>query len=646
MNKGKLVALPSLLAALLAAAMIASPALFAGGGGQAGGAAAGKMTDAGTPRTETLVVDILNGYNADPMQMNPYLPGSVSMDSGLHQLIFSHLWEIDTVKGEQRPELAAEMPQPVDSSMTKFRFKVREGVKWTDGADFTAADIEYTVNMILRTKELGYNGYLASLVKSCKAADKYTIEMETVQPEAKIAQKLGVVIWGQTLRIMPKHIWEKEDPRTFKNSNPVGCDAYVLKDRDRTQGSWFLYEKRPDWQNSVTGKIAGEPKPRYVLFKFFGAEEKRIMAAINNDLDILQDITPESMEILLQRSKTVQAWYNGFPYADMNDPCQRGMSFNCSVFPFSEADVRWALALATDIKAVSMAAFGGMLRASAIQVPPIDVLQNIYHKPMVPWLKSFALADGYKPFDETYAREINAQLRAEGKTGLPSGAPREIDIFGVGWWKYDVNEAAKLLEGKGFKRVNGKWMLPDGKPWQISILAPADFEVQSMRLAFAVADSWRKFGIEAEVKQMDQASFWNAESTGTFEVGSYWPSCGLLPDTTANMQGWHKRYVVPVGQLAPGNACRWTNDRVSQLLDELANLPSSDPQVVSKITEINQEFVKGIPFLPMFGTSKFVPVNTYYWKGFQTVDNPFEGPWWWWSQFKYYLAHYSPTGNQ
>jgi peptide/nickel transport system substrate-binding protein len=604
------------------------------------------MTDVGTPRTETLIVDILNGYNADPMQMNPYLPGSVSMDSGLHQLIYSHLWEIDTMKGVQYGELAAELPQPVDSSMKKFRFKLREGIKWTDGVDFTADDVIFTSDMILNTKELGYSGYYSTLVKSMRAIDKYTIELETVQPEAKIAQKLGVVIWGHSFYIMPKHIWEKQDPRTFKNSNPVGCDQYMIKSRDTTQGSWFLYEKRSDWQNTPTGKIAGQAAPKYVLFKFYGNEEKRIMAAINNDLDILQDITPESMEILLQRSKTIRAWYNGFPYADMNDPCERGISFNCSVPPYDNVDVRWALALATDIKAVSMATFGGMLRASVLQVPPIDVLQNTYHKPMVPWLRNLALSDGYKPFDENYARDIVAQLKAEGKEGLPTTPQSEIDVFGVGWWKYDVNQAAKLLEKHGFRKVNGKWNLPNGRPWQISILAPADFEVQSMRLAFAVADSWRKFGIEAEVKQMDQASFWNAESTGTFEVGSYWPACGLLPDTTTNMLQWHKQYIVPVGQLAPGNADRWANDRVSQLLDELAALPPEDPQVVRKITEINQEFVKGIPFLPMFGTSKFVPVNTYYWKGFQTIDNPFEGPWWWWSQFKYYLPHYSPTGNK
>lgn len=603
----------------------------------------GKMTDVGTPRNETLVVDILNGASADPNRMNPYMPGSVSMDSGLHQLIFTHLWEIDTVKGEQVPELAASFPEPLDDTNTKFTFKVQEGLAWSDGKPFTAHDIAYTADMLLKSKELSYSGYFSSIVKSMKAKDDFTIEVETIAAETRLAQKLGVVIWGNAFRIMPKHIWEKEDPTQFKFSDPIGVGPYKLTKRD-PQGSWFLYEKREDWQKSTVGKI-GEPGPKYILFKYFGPEEKRIMAAIQHDIDVLQDITPESWDILRQKDEYAEAWYKNFPYATMDDPCQRGMSFNNLKEPYNNDDVKWALALMTDIKNVSLGTFGGMLRVSPIQVPPIQVLQETYHKPMLTWLKSFELEDGYKPFDESYAKDIIDVLKQEGVEGLPTDNQEIMDTFGIGWWKYDPEKASDLLIKNGFKKNGNSWVLPDGNPWQITINAPANFEVQSMRLAFAVADSWRKNGIDVTVQQMDQATFWDAESTGNFSVGSYWPSCGLLPDVTANMSGWHKQYVVPTGERAPGNANRWANDNVSKLLDELNKLPGDDPKVVEKITEINKEFVKGLPFLAMFGTSKFVPVDTYYWEGFQNAENSFEGPWWWWSQFKYYTPHLKPTGR-
>ncbi|WP_197081223.1 ABC transporter substrate-binding protein [Gordoniibacillus kamchatkensis] len=613
-------------------------------GQPASGSGGGKMTDVGTPRSQTLIVDILSGRSADPDRMNPYVPGAVPMDSGLHQLIYSNLWEIDTVKGKQIPDLAATMPEPLDNTNTKFRFKLQEGLAWSDGVEFTADDVVYTSDMLLKTKELGYSGYYSSLVKSMKAIDKTTIEVETVQPETRLAQKLGVVIWGTAFRVMPKHIWEKEDPTKFKFTDPVGVGPYKLSKRD-PQGNWFLYEKRQDWQKSDIGKLVGEPGPQYILFKYFGPEEKRIMAAISHEMDILQDITPESWDVLRQKNTFAKAWYENFPYADMNDPCERGMSLNAAKAPYDNPDVRWALTLLTDIKNVSMATFGGMLRASPIELPPISVLQDNYHKPMTPWLKDFQLSDGYKPFDDSYAKDMVDMLKQQGVKGLPTDAKEMTDTFGVGWYKYDPAEAAKLLQKAGFKKQGDKWLKPDGTPWKLTINAPANFEVQSMRLAFAVADSWRKNGIDVNVQQMDAATFWDAESTGNFEVGSYWPACGLLPDSTSNFQGWHKKYIVPVGQQAPGNRNRWASDRVSSLIDELNGLKSDDPKVIQNITEINKEFVKGMPFIPMFGTSKFVPVDTYYWSGFQTSKNEFEGPWWWWSQFKYYTPHYKPTGK-
>lgn len=166
-----------------------------------------------------------------------------------------------------------------------------------------------------------------------------------------------------------------------------------------------------------------------------------------------------------------------------------------------------------------------------------------------------------------------------------------------------------------------------------------------MRLAFAVADSWRKFGIDVNVQQMDSATFWDTEATGNFDVGSYWPNCGLLPDLATELLDWHKQYVVPTGKQASGNRTRYKNDHVSKLVEELNALNSDDPSVIDKTMEITKIFVEEMPNIPMFGTSKFVPVDTYYWEGFQSAENAFEGPWWWWSQFKFYTPHIKPTGR-
>lgn len=613
--------------------------------GAAGDNPSGALTDVGTPRSQTLVVDMLNGRQANPNLTNPYLPGCVSFDAGLHQLIYSQLWEIDTIKGEQYGDLAATFPEPVEGKENTYTFQIKENLKWSDGVDLTAEDVAYTFNMLMSTPELPWGPAVAGVVKSCQALDTLTVELVTHQPQAKLSQLYGVTVWGNNLKVMPKHIWEKENPATFTFTDAVSSGPYTLKDRD-PQGYWFLYEKRADWANTPVGQTVGEPGPQYILFKTYGAEEKRIMAAIQNEIDILQDITPESWDILKSKNEYTHAWYPNFPYADMNDPCERGIGFNCSEAPYDNVNVRWALALATDIKSVSMATFGGMLRVSPLQVPPTDVLMSTYHKPMVEWLRAYTLDDGYKPFDENYANDIVEILRQQGIEGLPTSEQEMKDVFGVGWWKYDVEQAAKLLEKEGFSQKDGKWYLPDGSLWEMNILAPADFEIQSMRLAFAVSDSWNKFGITASVAQQDAATFWNNESTGNFGPASYWPACGIMNDTSSNMDHWNNKYIVPTGEQAPGNRYRWNNQRVSTLLDELSVIPTeNDAEIVARVTEICEQFVAEQPFMPMFGTSKFVPVSTYYWEGFQHADDQFEGPWWWWSQFKYYTPHFAPSGR-
>jgi peptide/nickel transport system substrate-binding protein len=369
------------------------------------------------------------------------------------------------------------------------------------------------------------------------------------------------------------------------------------------------------------------------------------MGMLNNEIDILQDITPESMLILSERSEYVRAWWPSFPYAQFDDPCARGILFNTAVEPFDNVDVRWALALSIDIETLAMASFGGMLRVNPLNTPPVGVLQRYYHFPMEEWLVNFELEPGYRPFSTDFAWNMVQRLQAEGVEGLPTNEADAREMFGAGWWRHDPEKAAELLERHGFTNSGGSWMKPDGTPFTITINAPADFETQSARLAFAAAEQWRGFGVDANVQQMVQAAFWDSEALGHFDAIASWPGCGILPDTSINMAGWHGRHIAPLGERAAGAHARWQNPRVNDAIDQALLLPPNDPQVVELMTEVFREIAMELPNLAMFGTSNLVPVNTYYWEGFQTDENPFEGPWWWWSQFKYHLPHYRPAGR-
>jgi peptide/nickel transport system substrate-binding protein len=603
-----------------------------------------EQTEVGTPRATTLIVDQLDGRIDNPTQTNPYQAGT-RFNQGLHQLAYSNMWEINTATGEQFPGLAAEMPKALNDDYTSFRITLRDNLHWSDGEPITTADMAFTIDMVLGTPEFPYSGFLSQVVDNYEVVDDLTMILNTKRSEPRLAYTLGVHIWGDHFRLVPKHIWENEAPATFQNYPPVVSGPYTLTDVD-PNGNWFLYTKREDWQHTDVGQIFGEPGPEHVLFRFYGTEERRIIAGIQNQLDIFTDISPEAWDILRDANPNARAWHENFPWANFDDPCERGIIFANSQEPWDNQNVRWAMALATDIKSVGLATFAGILRVSPLAVPPVQVIHDAFHKPMREWMTEFAFEDGYQPFDPNYAVDIAAILAEQGVEGMPEDEEALVDLFGVGWWKHDPGKAAEMLQAEGFTLENGAWHKPDGSPWQITINSPSNFEVQSQRLAFAVADNWRDFGIDATVQQMDSGTFWSNYSNGTFDAGSYWPGCGALPDSWDLLDAfWHKRHIVPIGQPAPGNAMRYDSDALSGILDQIAPLPSDHPDTIPLLTEFEKQFIVERPWLPMFGTSKFVPVITTYWDGLPTADYFYEGPWWWWSLFKYHMPFIQPKSD-
>jgi peptide/nickel transport system substrate-binding protein len=130
------------------------------------------MTDVGTPRAETLIVEHLNGRIGNPAQMNFYQEG-LQTGEGLRQIAYSQLWDIDTSTGKQFPALASTMPEPLNAEFTRFRFGIRQGMAWSDGVPFTARDVVFTMNMILGNAKIPYNAYLSTVIKSMTAPSSW-----------------------------------------------------------------------------------------------------------------------------------------------------------------------------------------------------------------------------------------------------------------------------------------------------------------------------------------------------------------------------------------------------------------------------------------------------------------------------------------
>ncbi|WTW98994.1 ABC transporter substrate-binding protein [Streptomycetaceae bacterium NBC_01309] len=146
-----------------------------------------------------------------PKVFSPLAPNN-GPDQIVMSLVFDSLVAPDT-DFELQPRMAQELPQQ-SADGTTYTFKLRPGLKWSDGQPFTAQDVLFTYNLMANPKAgaasagnyAGVEGVdalaagTAPTASGFSAPDDNTFVIKTTKPDAGIVALIGAT------PILPKHV--------------------------------------------------------------------------------------------------------------------------------------------------------------------------------------------------------------------------------------------------------------------------------------------------------------------------------------------------------------------------------------------------------------------------------------------------------
>ena len=142
---------------------------------------------------QTVIFENIDGRVAIPDNMNPYISGQY-LDWGMWQANQESLFYLNYETGETVPWQASGFKYNDDFS--GLTINIRDGVKWSDGEPFTAADVIFTINMLKDHPELQYASEMKQWVKDVQAPDPQTVVITLNSPIRASSSRSSPCVFG------------------------------------------------------------------------------------------------------------------------------------------------------------------------------------------------------------------------------------------------------------------------------------------------------------------------------------------------------------------------------------------------------------------------------------------------------------------
>ncbi len=460
-------------------------------------------------------------YWQAPTVLNTHLAQGTK-DQDASRLVYEPLATIDG-DGKFIPVLASEIPSPTNGGLSADQktvtWKLKQGVKWSDGQPFTADDVVFTFDYATdpATAATSLSNFVT--VASVQKVDDLTVKVNFKD----ITPGWFVPFFGALGNIMPKHIFQNDKGAAARNSpnnlKPVGTGPYKVT--SFAPGDAVTYAINENYR---------EPnKPFFDAVQLKGGGDATSAARAvlqTGDYDYAWNLQVE--DTILKQLETGGKGVAGFltgggierlliNFTDPNKEVEGERSSLKAPHPFlTDPQVRQALALACDRKTISDSLYG---RAGE---PGVNLL--------------------YDP----------PQYRSKNNTA-----------------EFNLDKANALLDAAGYVRGADGYRAKSGV--QLSVLYQTTVNSVRQKTQQLVKDSWEKLGVKTELKSIDAGVYFSSDAGNPDTAAHFYAdiemytSSNTSPDPQSYMSNWlGENAETKANQWSKGNRSRWQNAEYDQ----------------------------------------------------------------------------------
>jgi peptide/nickel transport system substrate-binding protein len=338
----------------------------------------------------------------DAQTMDPY-----SQNEGVTNNVNQHMYERLVSRDEKLAIVTqglAERYQQVDA--TTWRFFLRKGVKFHDGAAFTADDVVFSIERAaMPTSQIAQ---YARAVGKVSKIDDFTVEFKLEKVNPIFLEHIETIFimnkaWAVKNKV-EKPLDFKNKEETFAARNANGTGIFMLKTREPDVKTVMV--RNPNYWNNANIKS----NVTEVILTPIKQDATRTAALLSGEIDVLHDPAPQDVQ-RLGSTASVKVWNgmeNRVVFLGMDQSRDELLYSDVKgKNPFKDKRVRQALYQAIDIETIKRSLMRG-------QAFPTGCLTT-----SPAGCESAPDADKRLPFDAEASRKLLAEA------GYPQG-------FGVG----------------------------------------------------------------------------------------------------------------------------------------------------------------------------------------------------------------------